>query len=98
MMKGYTKLYIWLIKVVCAVFISITVSGCVSSPTKVDIQLKESAPEVKLTSYSEALIDLGLMTEIFDTGELKIQSDPIGDNTVPPGRQAVKFQGILRKY
>lgn len=85
MMKGFTKLYIWLIEVLCAICISVTMSGCVSSPTKVDIQLKESAPEVKLTSYTEALIDLGLMTEIFDTGELKIQSDPIGDNTGTSG-------------
>ncbi|WP_320040542.1 hypothetical protein [uncultured Desulfobacter sp.] len=85
MMKGYTKLYIWLIQMVCVIFISVTMSGCVSSPTKVDVQLKESAPEVKLTSYTEALIDLGLMTEIFDTGELKIQSDPIGDNTGTSG-------------
>jgi hypothetical protein len=50
-------------------------------PGKVDVELKESAPEVKLTSYTQSLAELGLMTEIYGTGALKIQSNPIGDNT-----------------
>ncbi|MDY0190935.1 MAG: hypothetical protein RBR22_09405 [Desulfuromonas sp.] len=50
-------------------------------PGKVDVELKESAPEAKLTSYTQALSELGLMTEIYGTGSLKIQSNPIGDNT-----------------
>ncbi len=85
MMKGFRRLEGRLIIGLCVVFISITMSGCVSSPTKVNVQLEESSPEVKMTSYTETLIDLGLMTEIFDTGELKIQSDPIGDNTGTSG-------------
>jgi len=50
-------------------------------PANVDVELKEVAPEAKLTSYTQALSELGLMTEIYGTGSLKIQSNPIGDNT-----------------
>ncbi len=56
--------------------------SCASvDPRKVDVQLEKTAPEVKITSFTGALDDLGLMTEIFATGQLKIQSNPIGDNT-----------------
>jgi hypothetical protein len=56
--------------------------SCASiDPRKVDVQLKETPPEAKITSFTGALDDLGLMTEIFATGQLKIQSNPIGDNT-----------------
>ncbi|BCG46145.1 hypothetical protein GEOBRER4_n0929 [Citrifermentans bremense] len=56
--------------------------ACASvSPSKVDVKLPETAPVQKITSYTQALRNLGLMTEIYDTGALKIQSNPIGDNT-----------------
>lgn len=60
---------------------SLILFACAGDPRKVDVQLEESAPEVKVTSFSQALGDLGLMTEIYATGSLKIQSNPIGDNT-----------------
>jgi len=50
-------------------------------PRQVDVELEESAPVVKVTSYSAALRDLGLMTEIYGTRALKIQSEDIADNT-----------------
>lgn len=57
-------------------------SGCASlDPAKVDVKLPETAPVKKITNYSQSLQNLGLMTEIYDTGSLKIQSNPIGDNT-----------------
>jgi hypothetical protein len=56
-------------------------SGCVGDPAKVDVKLEETAPEVKVTSYSKSLDQLGMMTEIYDTGLLKIQSQGIGDDT-----------------
>lgn len=57
-------------------------SSCASiDPAKVDVELKETAPQMKITSYTQALSDLGLMSEIYGTGALKIQSNPIGDNT-----------------
>ena len=50
-------------------------------PANVDVQLPESAPQVATTSYSQALQDLGLMTQIYGVTPVKIQSNPIGDNT-----------------
>lgn len=43
-------------------------TGCTTlDPRRIDVQLPESLPEVKTTSYTQALSDLGLMTEIYDT-------------------------------
>jgi len=56
--------------------------SCASiDPKNVDVKLEQSAPEAKVTSYSRVLDDLGLMSEIYATGLLKIQSQGIGDNT-----------------
>ncbi len=56
--------------------------SCASiDPKNVDVTLEESAPEIKVTSYSDVLDALGLMSEIYATGLLKIQSQGIGDNT-----------------
>ncbi len=60
---------------------ALILTGCVGDPAKVDVQLEETAPEVKVTSYTVALDRLGLMTEIYDTGIVKIQSQGIGDDT-----------------
>lgn len=83
MIKFYFSLHNWVVQGLCMMFIGTALTGCVSSvdPKNVGITLEKTGPEVKLTSYTETLNDLGLMTEIFDTGELKIQSDPVGDNT-----------------
>lgn len=87
MIKKFFGLRNWVIQGLCVMFIGGALTGCVSSvdPKNVDITLEKTGPEAKLTSYTEALNDLGLMTEIFDTGELKIQSDPVGDNTGTAG-------------
>ncbi len=50
-------------------------------PARVDFTMEKSQPEAKLTSYTEALTQLGLMTEIYDTGSILIQSHPVGDKT-----------------
>jgi lysozyme family protein len=50
-------------------------------PRDVDVQLEETAPEAKITSYTEALSDLGRMTEVFATGVARIQCSDIADNT-----------------
>jgi hypothetical protein len=66
--------------------LSLLLCSCASiDPAKVDVELPETAPEVKVTNYTQALKDLGMMTEIYDTGPLKIQSNPIGDNTGTSG-------------
>jgi len=51
------------------------------NPHNVDVELPKSQPQKKITSYTEALSNLGLMTRVFDPGELKIQSQDIADNT-----------------
>ncbi|MDD3325019.1 MAG: hypothetical protein PHN38_07890 [Sulfurospirillaceae bacterium] len=66
---------------------SLVLVSC-SSPAKVedkDVVIKETAPATKTTNYTQALQELGLMTEIYATGELRIQSNPIGDNTGTSG-------------
>lgn len=66
--------------------LSLQLVACASlDPAKVDVKLPETAPMVKITSYTQSLRNLGLMTEIYDTGPLKIQSNPIGDNTGTSG-------------
>lgn len=61
-------------------------AGCAEmNPHKVDVQLKETNVEVKTTSYTQALRDLGLMSEIYGVSQVKIQSNPIGDNTGTSG-------------
>ncbi len=61
---------------------SVLFGACATvDPARVDFDLEQSRPAVKLTSYTEALTQLGLMTEIYDTGSILIQSHPIGDKT-----------------
>lgn len=50
-------------------------------PRDVDVELEKSAPEAKITSYTQSLSDLGRMSEIFSTGVVKIQCSDIADNT-----------------
>ncbi|MCK5323173.1 MAG: hypothetical protein KAJ45_03460 [Desulfobulbaceae bacterium] len=50
-------------------------------PRNVEVELEESAVEQKITSYSQALSDLGLMTEVYGTGVVRIQSEDISDQT-----------------
>jgi len=71
----------WPLLVLAAFFL---LASC-EDPAKVDVQLPETGPQVKVTSYTKALSDLGLMSEIYGTGALKIQANPIGDNTGTSG-------------
>ena len=50
------------------------------NPHKVDVGLPGSAPKERITSYTQALADLGMMTNIYSQGVL-IQSQDIADNT-----------------
>jgi hypothetical protein len=50
-------------------------------PRKVDVDLKETKPYSTITNYTQALHNLGLMTEIYGTPAMKIQCQPVGDNT-----------------
>jgi len=65
-----------------ALFLAAILLSCAGAdPRNVDVQLEETPPEAKITSFTDAMNDLGLMTEIYGTEVLKIQSNPIGDNT-----------------
>jgi len=50
-----------------------------------------------VTNYSQSLSDLGLMTEIYAAGALKIQSEDISDNTGTATTSGVKFSAISPK-
>ena len=62
--------------------LSMILFACASlDPRKVDVELKRTPPRIKTTSFTEALANLGLMTEIYSTDVLLIQSNSIGDET-----------------
>lgn len=50
-------------------------------PRDVQVEMEKTAPEAKITSYTQALSDLGRMSEIFATGVVKVQCSDIADNT-----------------
>jgi len=50
-------------------------------PRDVDVELEKTAPEVKITTYSVSLADLGRMSEVFSTGIVRVQCSDIADNT-----------------
>lgn len=51
------------------------------NPKNVNIELEKSAPVEKITNYTQSLLDLGLMSQIYDTGIMKVQSQDIADET-----------------
>lgn len=58
------------------------IPACASiDPREVDVELQESLPQMKVTSFTNALNDLGIMTDIYDTPSMKIMCKPLGDNT-----------------
>lgn len=60
----------------------VLLSSCAEmNPQNVNIELEKSAPVVKVTNYTQSLLDLGLMSQIYDTGLMKVQSQDIQDET-----------------
>ncbi len=58
------------------------ISACATlDPRRADIVLEETRPMSNITTYTQALEDLGMMTEIYGAPPLKIQCTPVGDNT-----------------
>lgn len=51
------------------------------NPQNVDVELEKSAPVEKVTNYTQALLDLGLMSEVYDTDVMRVQSQDIADET-----------------
>jgi hypothetical protein len=65
---------------------SLLLVSCASiDPAQIDVELKTTPPTAQITNYTQALADLGLMTEIYNVDVVKIQSNPIGDNTGTSG-------------
>jgi hypothetical protein len=63
-------------------FVVFVLASCASiDPARIDVQVERTRPIQKVTSYTEALAGLGMLTEIYDTRVLKVQSIPINDNT-----------------
>jgi len=61
------------------------VSCATVDPRQVDVELKEEPPAQKSTSFTEALTNLGMMTEIYGVETLRVQSKDIADNTGTAG-------------
>lgn len=57
------------------------VSCSTLDPRQVEVELKETKPYQTITTYTKALYNLGLMSEIYSTPQLRIQCNPVGDNT-----------------
>ncbi len=74
------------------VMVPVALAMVACGPKDVDVELPETLPDIKVTSYSQALADLGLMTEIYATGEAKIQSADISDQTGAAGASGGEIQ------
>jgi hypothetical protein len=67
---------------IAAAAMALSTAGCAHwDPRRVEVELPVTPPAATVTSYTDALSDLGLMTEIYATPTLAVQSTPIGDNT-----------------
>lgn len=63
----------------CALALScLAMTGC---PHNVDVKLDETLPEVKTTTFTDAVADLGLMSEIYSDKKVRIMPKDILDNT-----------------
>jgi len=62
------------------------------APKHASAELKQSAPKQFVTSYSEALEQLGLMTEVYGSSVLKVQSQAVGDDTGASGATGGEIQ------
>ncbi len=78
-MSAFSRVIMWSTAVAFSMPLIISCAGV--DPRNVDVELEQSAPEVKITSYTEALSGLGKMSTVYDTGVAKIQCNDIADNT-----------------
>ncbi|MFQ5559322.1 MAG: hypothetical protein ACE5FU_01880 [Nitrospinota bacterium] len=72
---------------VCSLLIVLLlISSCASvDPNRVTVDLEKTIPKAKNTNYTQALRKLGLMTAIYESEILRIQSSPINDKTGTSG-------------
>jgi hypothetical protein len=78
----------------CLLLTTLMFVSCASiDPGKANIEFEKRLPEPKITNYTDALMKLGMMSTIYATETLKVQSIPIYDNTgssVPTGGEIPK--------
>jgi hypothetical protein len=55
-------------------------TGC-THPHHIDVKLNEILPEAKTTTFSQAVLDLGLMSEIYGDKKIRVMPQNIIDNT-----------------
>ncbi len=60
---------------------AIALTACESNPHNVNVALPKTAPEAKATIFEQAIIDMGIMTEIYSDVPLRIMANNIMDNT-----------------
>lgn len=72
----------------------IALLGACAHPHKVDVVLPESLPEAKTTAFSQAILDLGLMSEIYGAATTHVMAKEILDDT---GANAPTFAEIPRE-
>ena len=58
----------------CFTLITVLVAGCGLNPQNADIDLNETLPEAKVTVFSDAVKQIGMMTVIYNTPKLKIMT------------------------
>ncbi len=64
-----------------AAVLSVSLLAACTHPHNVDVTIKETPPESKATSFTRAIYDLGLMTEIYGTEQVNVMPKNIIDNT-----------------
>ena len=69
------------LKCISLLSIAILLLASCSSPTNVDVKLREKPPEVKVTSFSQSILDLGKMSRIYNTFQLNVMAKDVGDVT-----------------
>jgi len=64
-----------------AAILFVSLLGACTHPHNVDVTIKKTPPETKSTSFTRAVYDLGLMTEIYGAEQVNVMPQSIIDNT-----------------
>lgn len=70
-----------IIKVVCLLMPLAFASCATTEPPKMDLPIQETAPEQKVTRFSETMKDFGLMLEIYRQQPMKVMIKEVVDKT-----------------
>lgn len=59
----------------------VSTGGCALNPHNVDVAMDEGVPERKVTDFQQAMLDLGLMSQIYGVDRVNVMSQFVTDNT-----------------